>query len=262
VASLPSLPTVYHELVDALESAEVDLTTVARILASDVGTSTDLLRLVNSAFFGLPREVSSVESAVSLLGLDNIQALVLAGSVFRVNERLAGVLDIEALRDRALHRAAIGRAIAEREGWAQHDQDIAVLSCLLREVGELILVEGRPEAAARLTSALADENISVDPGRRAAHEIEAYGCTVSQASAYLLALWGFAPAVVHTVATYPVAGFGPGISKFEQVLDFASHRAPDPDAPVGRVHDAYLTEERELDWNAATTGITRTRSEA
>jgi HD-like signal output (HDOD) protein len=261
VTSLPSLPHVYHELVDAIESADADLPCVARILASDIATSTDLLKLVNSAFFGLPREVGSVESAVSLLGLENIQALVLAGSVFRMNDKLTRSLDAEELRDRSLHRAAIGRVIAEHEGWPRHERDIAVLSCLLREVGELVLAEGLPVAARRLATRLREEDGPVDPDRRSRLETECYGCTVSQASAYLLAQWGFSPAVVHTVATHPVAGSDPGISRFEWVLDFASRQALDPGSPVILRHDSYLTGERAQRWTAATAGVAGPRSE-
>ena len=82
--SLPTLPTVYHELVAAMDAPEVDLAAVSSILASDVATSAEVLKLVNSAFFGLARQISTVDAAVSLLGLENIQALVLTGSVFQI----------------------------------------------------------------------------------------------------------------------------------------------------------------------------------
>src|SRR4051794_15216106 len=80
VVSLPILPAVYSDLVAALDAPHVDVPALAQLLGSDVATSAELLKLVNSAFFGLTREITSVESAVAMLGLDNIQALVLTGS--------------------------------------------------------------------------------------------------------------------------------------------------------------------------------------
>jgi HD-like signal output (HDOD) protein/CheY-like chemotaxis protein len=250
VASLPTMPTVYHEVVSALQSPEVDLPKLAAILASDVSTSTELLKLVNSSFFGLAREISSVESAVSLLGLDNIQALVLAGTCFRVSKALENVVDVEALRASALRRAAIARAIGSAEGWPQQERGFAVLSCMLRDVGGLILAEGRPEAARRLTEIATAEG-PIEPGRQAELEHEAYGCTVVQASAYLLGLWGFAPAVIHTVGGYPLLDPGPAATRFEYALRFAGLRDLDPLVPVFLEPDDYMNAERLEVWNNA-----------
>ena len=254
VTSLPTMPNVYHDLVAALDAPEVDLPGLSVILANDVSTSAELLKLVNSAFFGLSREVTSVESAVSLLGLDNIQALVLTGSVFRVNETLERVVDVDGLREGALRRAAIARSIADRERWSPQERGLAVLSCMLRDVGGLVLAEAHPEAALRLTE-LASADGPIDPVRQAGLEVEAYGCTVARASAYLLGLWGFAPAVIHTVAGFPLTDPGPGTTVFEHVLRFTGLRALDPFAPVVVDEDSYLTPERLAVWNVAADSV-------
>jgi HD-like signal output (HDOD) protein/CheY-like chemotaxis protein len=251
VASLLTLPTVYHELVAAMDSPDVDLAVVAKILASDVATSAAVLKLVNSGFFGLPREVSSVDSAVSLLGLENIQALVLTGSVFRMDDELAKVVDVDELRRVALCRVAIGRTIATNEAWPLHERNLVGLSCMLRDVGALILAEGMPRAAGELATATAAEAVPTDPARRAELEAAAYGCTVPEASAYLLGLWGFAPIVVHTIASQPLADDGPGAARAEHVLNFAHLRALAPSEPVPADPDGYFNVERALLWNSA-----------
>lgn len=249
VTALPMLPAIYDQLVTAVSSETVDLTDIAAIVASDVATSVELLKLVNSAFFGLPREVYSVTDAVRLLGLDNVQALVLASSLFRVNEALAWVLDVEELRAKSLRRAAIARAISRHEGWTGRAQEVAVLSCMLRDVGRLVLTEGRPEAAGELHGILEAEPETPSPARLAELEIAAYGCSVPQATAYLLGLWGFAPAIVHTIASQPLTDAHSGVTKFEWAVNFANLRAAHPaehaDSPIA----GYLTSERLLSWN-------------
>jgi HD-like signal output (HDOD) protein/ActR/RegA family two-component response regulator len=251
VVSLPSLPIVYHQLVSLMDSPEVDLMALAGVVGSDVATSAELLRLVNSAFFGLSREVATVESAVSLLGLDNIQALVLTGSVFRSGEAPAQVVEVELLRELALRRAAIARAIAALVGWPQHERNLSVLACMLRDVGGLVLAEGMPGPAAGLAEALAEEGFPPDPAYRAKLELAAFGCTVPQASAYLLGLWGFAPAVVHTIASQPLVTVGPATTQFEQVLGFAHLRVLNPFEPVALAPSEHLSAERLASWNTA-----------
>jgi len=250
VVSLPSLPTVYHDLVAAMDSPDVDLSALAQILSSDVATSAELLKLVNSAFFGLPRAIDSVNSAVSLLGLDTIQALVLTGSVFRGGKSPAQIADVKRLQESALRRAAIARVISAREGWPTHERNLAVLSCMLRDVGGLVLAEDMPAAAARLSQQAA-AGAGTGPADQAAREQEAYGCTVPQASAYLLGLWGFAPAVVHTVAGQPLVAPAPSTTHFEYALHFADLRILDPLQHVVEEPNGYLTPVRMRDWNVA-----------
>ncbi|MFI7585861.1 HDOD domain-containing protein [Spongisporangium articulatum] len=230
--TLPTLPDVYDRLVAAIDSPDVPLADVARILAQDVATSADVLRLVNSAFFGMPQEVSRVQTAVALLGADNIQALVLAGSVFQVDDDLATVLGGELagprLRDHGLRRAALSRRLARAEGWDEKVVDQVGLAGMLHDVGLLVLARGRRAETATLVASLAvDPEAALDPVRRCALEAEAFGCTVPQAGAYLLGLWGFAPAVVFSLAAQPKP-----TTPRDQVVDFAHRRTL---APTRRV---------------------------
>jgi len=250
VNALPTLPVVYDQIVAAVARENVRLSDIADIISSDIGTSAEILKLVNSAFFGLPREVYSVEAAVGLLGLDNIQALVLTSSLFHVNDALAWVLDVEDLGKQSLLRAGVARAIAQLEGWAGPERDIAVLSCMLRDVGRLVLAEGRPEATQHLQSCIDSEPTPPSATRLGELETEAYGCTVAQASAYLLGLWRFTSAVVRTVAVFPLPTMD-AATKFDRVLDFASARTRNPNDPYTPPLDEYLTEERVRAWNLA-----------
>ena len=61
------------QLVGALQDPEVDLDTIEEMISRDVALSYRLLRYINSAFFGLRREVSSIGRAVTLLGLENVK---------------------------------------------------------------------------------------------------------------------------------------------------------------------------------------------
>jgi HD-like signal output (HDOD) protein/CheY-like chemotaxis protein len=251
VTALPTLPAIYDQLMTAVSSEDLDLTDIAKIVADDVATSVELLKLVNSAFFGLPRAIYSVTDAVRLLGLDNVQALVLTSSLFRVNEALAWILDVEELRVQSLRRAAIARGISRREGWTGRAQQVAVLSCMLRDVGRLVLTEGRPDAAGLLQQVLAAEPEPPTAARLAQLEIAAYGCSVPQASAHLLGLWGFAPVIVHTIASQPLSEANSGVTKFEWVVNFADTRAARPTEHADSPLADFMSSERLLAWNEA-----------
>ena len=70
-------------MIAAATDPECQLQQVVEVIERDVSTTAEVLHLVNSSFFGLAASVDSVDRAVSLLGLETIQALAIAGAVFR-----------------------------------------------------------------------------------------------------------------------------------------------------------------------------------
>jgi CheY-like chemotaxis protein len=80
--TLPSEPTLYHELTAELRSEDPSIRRVSGIVRRDPGMSAELLQMVKSAFFGLRRRVTDVHQAVTLLGTDTIAALSLSVHVF------------------------------------------------------------------------------------------------------------------------------------------------------------------------------------
>lgn len=244
VGSLPKPPEVYQRLVEVVSRDDVDLADVARVLDDDLATRAEVLKLVNSAFFGLPRPVETVESAVSLLGLDNIQALVLASSLFRTGDPMPPGLDGEDLHARGVRRAAVARALADLEGL--HDQrDTVVLAALLYDVGLLVLAAGMPDAYAALAAA---QELG-DVARRAELEHDVFGCTTTAAAACLLGLWAFPELLVHMLATQPVEGSDVGASPAEHVLAAAQLKALG--AWITPWPGGFVDEGRAVRWNTA-----------
>ena len=82
VESLPSLPSLYAELIAEVQGEGMTVKKVGDIVGRDPAMTAKVLQLVNSAFFGMPRHISSPSQAVALLGADTIKALVLGVGVF------------------------------------------------------------------------------------------------------------------------------------------------------------------------------------
>src|SRR5262249_12037788 len=80
--SVPSLPSLYFEVVRELESKEPSLQKVGQIVAKDVGMSAKVLQMVHAAFFGTRIRVLSPEQAVAYLGTETTKVLVLTANIF------------------------------------------------------------------------------------------------------------------------------------------------------------------------------------
>jgi CheY-like chemotaxis protein len=82
IESLPSLPSLYLEIMEELQSANTSFKKIGVIIAKDVGMTAKILQMVNSAFFGLRRQISNPQDAVSYLGFETIKSLVLSAKIF------------------------------------------------------------------------------------------------------------------------------------------------------------------------------------
>ena len=190
---LPSLPVAYWALTRALADAEADIPKVARIVEKDPAMCGKIMQLVNSAYFGLPHEVTSIQAAVTYLGFELLKSLALTASVFAAAEIRGNIegFSLERLQRSSLLTGRLARSIAER-GAAE---DEAFTAGLLHDIGKLVLAMGMPRNFAEVSS-LAEE------GARPVYELEReiFGVTHAQAGAYLLGVWGLPLTIVEAVA--------------------------------------------------------------
>ena len=196
MGDLPSIPSVYQEIVAAVQDPEGSLGDVSAIISKDLAMTTKILQLVNSAFFGVASPVTTIERAVSYLGLDTIGALVLGQGVFSSMpcEKIRG-FDMEELWFRSTRTAELAKAIAVSEGLASRDTEEAFLAGLLCDVGHLILASKKPQEYAELLR-------RIESGEQSATslEVELFAATHGAVGAYLVGLWGLPDSIVEAVS--------------------------------------------------------------
>lgn len=193
---IPAAPEVYSRLVACLRSETTSTADVADIISHDVGLTSRLLQLVNSAFFGLPRAVSDVAQAVVYLGLDTIGSLVLMYGAFKAYDAkdLAG-LDVDELMRYSLRSAQIARALAAAEGWSKDHTDQAFLAAMLQDIGKLVLAAEMPQQFSDYALRRPESPVDVEQ-----LEQDTFGATHAQVGAYLVGLWGLPDPIVEAIA--------------------------------------------------------------
>jgi putative nucleotidyltransferase with HDIG domain len=199
---LPSIPSLYVQMVEALQNPDVTLEEVGGIIAKDMGMTAKILKLVNSAFFGLRRQVSSPSEAANYLGLDTIRSLVLSVNAFSQFESLPlGKFSIEALWTHSLNTAAIAKSIAHTESGDPKLADEAFIAGMLHDIGKLVLAANFTEQFTRSLRLIWDEKR--DP---IAAEQEVFGASHADVGGYLLGLWGLPVPVVEAIALHHSPG--------------------------------------------------------
>ena len=135
---LPTLPTVASKLVSLTARDDTTLSDVAELVSQDIGLSSKILRVSNSAFYNFPQQIGSINQAISMLGTNAVQSLVLSFSFLGINKSKRGNhFDFTRFWERSLSAAVASKLILERVPKA--DTEEILVSGLLQNLGELIL---------------------------------------------------------------------------------------------------------------------------
>jgi HD-like signal output (HDOD) protein len=175
VSVLPAAPTTYLAISKVLNNPNSSTTDVARIVEREPTLCAKVLQVVNSAFFGLPRAVSSVSQAATFLGTLALRDLALAMETMAGLQKGKRALPAESYRAFQVNALAVG-LLGRR--WFQGERrkaDDAFVAGMLRDMGHLILAT-RPGSSATES----DQHAAL--------------------SAYLLGLWGIPHSVLEAVA--------------------------------------------------------------
>ncbi|MBU1218603.1 HDOD domain-containing protein [Myxococcota bacterium] len=136
---LPGMSGAVQSTLSLLSDQTTNVKTVAQAVEKDQVLAARVLRLVNSPFFGLERQITSIRQAVILLGFNTIRQLVLSFGINRTITELSRKyeFDMEQFWNHSISTAVLGRRIANTIPGS--DTESAFASGLLHDIGKLVL---------------------------------------------------------------------------------------------------------------------------
>jgi putative nucleotidyltransferase with HDIG domain len=145
VTTIATLPEVTMQIIKVVEDPRSSAQQLHQIVSHDPALMTRILKVVNSAFYGLPGQIGSVERAIVLLGLNGIKNIAVAASLGQLF-RGAPLCEGFTAKDLWTHCIAVG--VAARD-LARHMKlcvdDEAFLAGLIHDIGVLISLQVYPE---------------------------------------------------------------------------------------------------------------------
>jgi HD-like signal output (HDOD) protein len=191
---LPSQPALYQSITEEMRREEVSLKRVADIVGRDIAMSAKVLQLVNSAFFGLGRRVSSIYQAVSYLGVDVIRALVTSHAVFAALDANDREL-FQQTWDHSVVAARLAKRVVEAQTDDATVSSDAMQAGLLHDIGSLVLCASFKNEYRTILSSAGHSHATM-----VQRELEAFQCDHGPMGAYLMGLWGFSDRIVEAIA--------------------------------------------------------------
>ena len=222
IGRLPSLPAIVLELLASLDREDVDVTALSGKMALDQALTARTLKLANSSFYGLSREVTSVQAAISVLGFNSIRAMATTAALMDglASARSAGLAVIPFWRH-SIGVALCARALAAHCGQAQ---DSAYTVGLLHDIGRLLLATQFPAQY----SAVLEHQGHHDCGALQSERVM-LGLDHTQAGAALARHWKFPNVMQEAIAWHhepqghgALAGIVHGADALAHALDLAA----------------------------------------
>jgi HD-like signal output (HDOD) protein len=180
IAALPQTAMRLLELSRDPNSGPADY---AGPIEADPGLTGQVLKFVNSSYFGFSRKISSVKVGISLVGVRTIKNFTLWNAVISLvpNPR-CGPFDLKGIWQDSLRRALFARAVAKLRGLKTMEE--VFTAALLQDMAVPMLAQGFPKVYTGLLEARHQGH-----HRLSKLESEAFGWTHSQAAATLARNW-------------------------------------------------------------------------
>lgn len=216
---LPSIPDLAHSLITSLNNPDTSVEEVSELIARDPAITAKLLRLANSAQFGLPRGVGSVEDAITMVGMNKVRTLALGACLSGAFPEIPG-LDSRSFWKSSMACAGYAEWLARKVGV---DAQQAWLTGMMLRLGELLMVQAQPQDLQTI------EQQPSAPGARWQREKRLLGFSEGELTAELARRWNFPVAMVQALQRADEPLVEHGFSRLGAILHLAGLLADSPE---------------------------------
>lgn len=197
IDDLPSLPIIIAEINQLMSDPRTTAPKLATVIMKDPAITARVLKIVNSAFFGFPKRIESVNQAIVALGFNTVRSIVLCSSVIEAFASAKTKTNALNRKDFWKFSVAVGAAtkvIAKNAG--ERRIEVAFVNGLLHGVGKLVLDQFFHEPFVEAMRIAREQDRTLWDAER-----EVIGVTDAEAGGLLLEGWklgdGMALCVLH-----------------------------------------------------------------
>jgi len=130
---IPSMPNVLSEALNTMENPKSSVEKLADIISKDISLTTQILKMVNSSYYGFPSQITTIKRAMALLGFNTIKSLILSVVVKPMMMTHSGM----ALWEHSIRCAVACQLMSKSLGFG--DPDEAFIMGLLHDIGKMVM---------------------------------------------------------------------------------------------------------------------------
>lgn len=214
---LPPMPAIALQALQLTKNPNASARQLESIIARDQALSARILRIVNSAMYGLSREVSTISHAVAILGMETLRSILMAAAVQQLFQGAGGRgqdLTSKLLSDHSWGAAIAARIIARRTRYEGHEE--AFLCGLMHDIGKLVLKKNFADQYLNIIS----ETYRGDTNFHDA-EMALFGFSHAHVGALVSEKWNFPPQLSVAIGYHHNPAAAPRHTKLANIVSLA-----------------------------------------
>jgi len=216
IKELPTLPTVVAQVMMTLNEPTSSARDLERLIANDQSIAARLLKLANSAFYGLPGKVTSLGRAITLLGFNTVRSLVLTiGVIDKFSGSSGGrFFDRGSFWEHSLSVATASKLLCTKDPTINPDE--AHIAGLLHDVGKVVLDMVMPDKFQKAMQMVKMKGIET-----LAAEEQIVGITHDEVGAHVAEKWRFPEFLREVIAYHHMPNDAPNFPEITQLVSVA-----------------------------------------
>ena len=242
IRDLPTLPVVAQEARRIIDDPNSNMNNLVHVIEGDMALTSRILRIANSAYYGVPRKIDNLKMALVILGMKEINNLVTTITVMRLfpSDHEYSTFDIPRFWKHSAICAEL--TIGLYEGLRMHPPSSAYIAGLLHDVGKLVLAQYFFDYFLKCLKIAVDDELSL-----AEAEINTLGIDHGHIGSWLIKRWNIPDEICDAVAKHHVRPANSPRFDLAAIVDWADRLYYLIEGRFAKQVTALL--EKDPDWN-------------
>ncbi|MCD6160806.1 MAG: HDOD domain-containing protein [candidate division Zixibacteria bacterium] len=160
VHDLPTPPIVFTQIIKAINDPNTPIEKLAKIISEDPAITAKILKLTNSAFYGIPKTVANINEAIKIIGLEAVKSLVVSTSVFGMFSKNKNICNdyLESFWRHSLLTGFMAKILVSIIKVDTFEEaEMSFLAGLLHDIGKLIIAINMEKEYAEIESIMTND---------------------------------------------------------------------------------------------------------
>lgn len=195
--SLISLPEVCLKLREVIADSSHSRKDIADVIIHDPALTARILKIANSAYYGLGQSVRDISHALSILGERELNNLVIVTSIVKTMKSVQSKMDINCFWRSSIFSAILAKNLADHIGYDDENMEEFFISGLLLNIGKLLLYYCEPDLLEHVEKEMLDSS-------RPDYEVEraVLGFDHASVGSAMAAAWNFPKQITNRIASH------------------------------------------------------------